>query len=227
MRLYYISSCSKKRFKISSVIRPPAVQLDAQQQSQVSCRVTRVNTVESPNWTTQFLLLCPTPFTVFAHIDIVWGGKGRSLKAASTNHNRNQEEENKINNVDAEEQARWNTECVGVREREMCLNYHCLQQWEKRFVSHRKTLSLLLFLFWFFFVSLCCCLTVWGRTTASVSVVLWRRDPSDDFKGLLQLHYELPVRLLHFVSEPVLKGVDGRPSDLKQKHIVVFIVYHQ
>lgn len=199
MRLYYISSCSKKRFKISSVIRPPAVQLDAQQQSQVSCRVTRVNTVESPNWTTQFLLLCPTPFTVFAHIDIVWGGKGRSLKAASTNHNRNQEEENKINHVDAEEQARWNTECVGVREREMCLNYHCLQQWEKRFVSHRKTLSLLLFLFWFFFcvplllphglreddcVCLCCSLKKgsfrWFQRSSSAP--LWAASPTSAFR---------------------------------------------
>lgn len=37
----------------------------------------------------------------------------------------------------------------------------------------------------------------------------------DDFKHFLQLHYELPVRLLHFVPEPVLQSVDGLTADLQ------------
>lgn len=43
--------------------------------------------------------------------------------------------------------------------------------------------------------------------------------PSDDLKGLLQLHDQLPIRFLHLVSEPVLQSVNGRPCDLKTQKI--------
>lgn len=57
------------------------------------------------------------------HISLVslsLGKKGRSLgyEAAATNQSRQQEGKKKTKNVDAEEQARWNTECVRV-----CVNY--------------------------------------------------------------------------------------------------------
>lgn len=41
--------------------------------------------------------------------------------------------------------------CVCVCVCELCLNYHCLQQWKKLFVSHRKTLSRLLSAFFSLF----------------------------------------------------------------------------
>lgn len=52
------------------------------------------------------------------------------------------------------------------------------------------------------------------------SVCFCSSGPSDDLKGLLQLHDQLPIRFLHLVSEPVLQSVDGRPCDLKQKQRV-------
>lgn len=45
---------------------------------------------------------------------------------------------------------------------------------------------------------------------------------SDDFKSLLELHDELPVRFAHLVSEPVLQGIDGRSGDLENKQKTTF-----
>lgn len=43
--------------------------------------------------------------------------------------------------------------------------------------------------------------------------------PSDDLKGLLQFHNQLPIRFLHLVSEPVLQSIDGGPRDLKPANV--------
>lgn len=85
-------------------------------------------------------------------VSLSLGKKGRSLgyEAAATYQSR-QQEGKKTKNVDVEEQARWNTVCVCACVYVLCLNYHCLQQWKKLFVSHRKTLSRLLSAFFSLF----------------------------------------------------------------------------
>lgn len=156
-------------------------------------------------------------------VSLSLGKKGRSLgyEAAATYQSR-QQEGKKTKNVDAEEQARWNTVCVCACVCVLCLNYHCLQQWKKLFVSHRKTLSRLLSAFFFsfqffLFVPPLVAAAALSSNGGRASVCLCSSGPSDDLKGLLQLHDQLPIRFLHLVSEPVLQSVDGRPCDLKQK----------
>jgi len=102
-------------------------------------------------------------------------------------------------NVDAEEQARWNTVWVCVS---VCVHVHVCACVCMCVCVH---------------VCMCACVCVSVCVCVCLCVHVCVCGPSDDLEGLLQLHDQLPVVLRHVVPEPVLQSVDGRPCDLRQQ----------
>lgn len=94
-------------------------------------------------------------------VSLSLGKKGRSLgyEAAATYQSRQQEGKKNPKTLMLKNRH-VGILCVCVCE--LCLNYHCLQQWKKLFVSHRKTLSHLLSAFFSLSSSVgrCRCLVV-------------------------------------------------------------------
>lgn len=136
----------------------------------------------------------------------------RGHEAAATNQSREEEKNNNTTLMLKNRHVGILSVCVCV-----CgLNYHCLQQWKKQFISHRKTLSGPFFFFFFALPSSSLREKVCVRVLICLCACF--SGPSDDLEGLLQFHDQLPIGFLHLVSEPVLQSVNGRPRDLKHKH---------
>lgn len=102
----------------------------------------------------------------------VWGKGGGAWDTRRQQPQIRAEKKKKWHNVEAEEQARWNTLCVFAYVCVKCsLNYHCLQQWKNTVHFSQKNTSQLFsnFLFFSFFPFLCC-LVVWGRKWVFICV---------------------------------------------------------
>lgn len=158
------------------------------------------------------------------HISLVslsLGKKGRSLgyEAAATNQSRQQEGKK--------------TKTLMLKNRHVGILSVCVCVWimsklslfttvEKtvRFSQKNTVTSFICFFFFSFqfilFFPPLVAAAVSSSNGGRARVCFCSSGPSDDLKGLLQLHDQLPIRFLHLVSEPVLQSVDWRPCDLKQ-----------
>lgn len=156
------------------------------------------------------------------HISLVslsLGKKGRSLgyEAAATNQSRQQEGKKKCWCWRTGTLEYWVCACVWIMSK---LSLFTTVEKTVRFSQKNTVTSFICFFFSFQFILFFPPLVAAAALSSNggrASVCFCSSGPSDDLKGLLQLHDQLPIRFLHLVSEPVLQSVDWRPCDLKQK----------